>query len=154
MDPMVFFLMTGPDGEADMTILVNPVTPEAPCSGHGVPPSAEELAQAIGSNPDLETTVPVTERVGGIDALRLDVVAAPGASVGPCGAADVDVVYVSGRPWGGVGGGDLGRLYLLDLPRGSARTLAILITAPSKGLFEYALQAAARVLDSFELHAA
>ena len=136
-----------------MTILVNPLPPEAPC-GRRVPPSAEELVQAIRSNPDLEATAPVIERVGGIDALRMDVVAAPGASVGPCTAADaVDVVSVPGRPWASVGLGDLGRLYVLDLPGGSARTLAIWITAPDAAVFEQALDAAAPLLDSFEFHA-
>jgi WD40 repeat protein len=154
IDPRLFFLI-GPDGEgAEMTILVNPLPPEAPCDRRVPPPSAEELVQAIRSNPELEATAPVIERVGGIDALRMDVVAAPGASVGPCTAGDaVDVVSVPGRPWGSVGLGDLGRLYLLDLPGGSARTLAILITAPDAAVFEQALDTAAPVLDSFEFHA-
>jgi hypothetical protein len=136
-----------------MTILVNPLPPEAPCDRR-VPPSAEELVQAIRSNPDLKVTAPVVERVGGIDALRMDVVATPGASVGPCTAGDaVDVVSVPGRPWANVGLGELGRLYVLGLPGGSARTLAIWITAPDAGVFEQALDATAPVLDSFEFHA-
>jgi hypothetical protein len=153
MDPRVFFLLMAPAGEAELTILVNPQAPEPSCGSVRVPPSAEELVQAIRSNPDLETTVPVTERVGRIDALRMDVVAAPGGSIGPCGAVDVDAVSVPGRPWGGVGPGDLGRLYVLDLPGGSARTLAILIKAPNAASFQQALDAAAPVLDSFEFHA-
>ena len=64
------------------------------------------------------------------------------------------VVSVPGRgAWGGVGLGDLGRLYVLDLPGGSARTLAILITAPEAALFELAVEVAAPVLDSFEFRA-
>ena len=159
IDPRLFFLI-GPGGEgadegAEMTILVNPLPPEAPCDRR-VPPSAEELVQAIRSNPDLEATAPVLERVGGMDALRMDVVAAPGASVGPCVdplAESVDVVSVPGKPWGSVGLGDLGRLFVLDLPGGSARTLAIWITAPDAAVFQQALDAAAPVLDSFEFHA-
>ncbi|HET9248584.1 MAG TPA: hypothetical protein VFP13_01420, partial [Actinomycetota bacterium] len=155
LDPRLFFL-TGPGGERDpagISILVNPLPPEAPC-GKRVPPSAEELVQAIRSNPNLEATAPVVEAVGGIDALRMDVVAAPGASFGPCTLADeVDVVSVPGRPWANVGSSELGRLYLLDLPGGSARTLAIWITAPDAAAFEQALDAAAPVLDSFEFHA-
>lgn len=156
IDPRLFFLI-GPDGVegAGMTILVNPLPPEAPCDRR-VPPSAEELVQAIRSNPDLEATAPVIERVGGIDALRMDVVAAPGASLGPCvhpDANSVDVVSVPGRPWGSVGLGDLGRLYVLDLPGGSARTLAIWITAPDAAVFEQALDGAGPLLDSFEFHA-
>jgi hypothetical protein len=157
IDPRTFFLIgpgsEGADESAEMTILVNPLPPEAPCDRR-VPPSAEELVQAIRSNPDLKVTAPVVERVGGIDALRMDVVATPGASVGPCTAGDaVDVVSVPGRPWANVGLGELGRLYVLGLPGGSARTLAIWITAPDAGVFEQALDATAPVLDSFEFHA-
>jgi hypothetical protein len=107
----------------------------------------------------LETTAPVLEPVGGIDALRIDVVAAPGASTGPCSAGDdaVDVVMVPGRAWGAIGlhgnGRDLGRLYVLDLPGGSARTLAIWITASEAHAFDRALDAATPVLDSFGFHA-
>jgi hypothetical protein len=161
IDPRLFFLTSGPGLpdrlvtiDAAIEILVNPLPPETPCDSLRVPPSAEELVQAIRSNPDLEATVPVTERVGGVDALRMDVVAAPGASIAPCGGVRVPVVSVPGRgAWGGVGLGDLGRLYVLDLPGGSARTLAILINAPEKAVFERAVEAAAPVLDSFEFHA-
>ena len=138
---------------------MNPIPPEAPCDdaittlvNPLIPPFAKELVQAIRSNPNLETTDPVSERVGEIDALRMDVVAVPGAAIGPCGAVEVDVVYVRGRPWGGVETDGFGRVYLLDLPGGSARTLAILITAPNADLFQQALQAAAPVLNSFEFH--
>jgi len=158
IDPRLFFL-TGPVGQHDpagMSILVNPLPPDTPCDSLRVPASAEELVQAIRSNPDLEATAPVTERVGGIDALRMDVVAAPGAPpLGPCseGAVGVPVVSVPGRAaWGDLQPGALGRLYLLDLPGGSARTLAIWITAPDAALFERALDAAPPVLDSFEFH--
>ena len=155
LDPRLFFL-TGPGGErepAGMEILVNPLPPDTPCDSLRVPPSAAELVQAIRSDPDLEATAPVTERVGGIDALRMDVVAAPGASIAPCGGVRVPVVSVPGRgAWGGVGLGDLGRLYVLDLPGGSARALAIWITAPEAALFERALDTAPPVLDSFEFH--
>ncbi len=155
IDPRTFFLVGADDVDAEgaeMTLLVNALPPEAPCDRR-VPPSAEELVQAVRSNPDLEATAPVIERVGGIDALRMDVVAAPGASFGPCTAdVSVDVVSVPGQPWANVGLGELGRLYVLDLPGGSARTLAILITAPDAAVFEQALDAAAPVLDSFEFH--
>jgi hypothetical protein len=156
IDPRLFFL-TGPGGErssAGMSILVNPLPPQTPCDSLRVPPSAEELVEAIRSNPDLEATVPVTERVGSVDALRMDVVAAPGASTGPCGGGPwVPVVSVPGRGgWGGVELGVLGRFYVLDLPGGSARTIAISITAREVALFERAVEAAAPVLDSFEFH--
>ena len=162
LDRRVFFLIGpghtagggAPDTpQAEMTIFANPLAPEAGCGSQRVPPSAEALAQAIRSNSDLETTVPVTGRVGRLGALQLDVVTAPGASIGPCGAEGTDVVYVPGRPWGGVGPGDLGRIYVLDLPEGSARTLAILITAPNADLFQQAVDTAAPILESFEFQA-
>ena len=153
IDPRLFYLV-GPGGRrepAGISILVNPLPPKTPCDSLRVPPSAEELVQAIRSDPDLEATAPVAERVGGIDALRMDVIAAPGASFAPCGGAGVPVVSVPNRgAWGGVGPGRLGRLYVMDLAGGSARTLAILITAPEAALFEQAVEAAAPVLDSFE----
>jgi hypothetical protein len=155
IDPRLFFLV-GAGGRrepAGIEILVNPLPPETPCDSLRIPASAKELVRAIRSNPDLEATVPVTERVGGIDALRMDVAAAPGASIAPCGGSSVPVVSVPGRgAWGGVGLGRLDRVYVLDLPGGSARTLAILITAPEGALFERAVEAAAPVLNSFELH--
>jgi len=61
-------------------------------------------------------------------------------------------VNVPGRPWGNVGLSDSGRLYVLSLPGGSARTLAILITAPSAAVFQQALDGSEPLLDSFEFH--
>jgi hypothetical protein len=153
IDPRLFFMIgPGDEGAPGMTILVNPLPPEIPCDSLRVPPSSEELVRAIRSNPDLEATAPVTESVGGVDALRMDVVAASGASIGPCSASGVDVVSVPGRPWGSVEPGNLGRIYVLDLPGGSARTLAIWITARDAAVFEQAVETAVPVLDSFEFH--
>ena len=155
LDPRLFFLVTGPGEEAEeawIEILVNPLPPDTPCDSLRLLPSAQELVEAIRSNPDLETTAPVTERVGEIEALRVDVVAAPGASMG-CDGAEVPVLTVPGREtWGDVGPGDLNRLYVLDLPGGSARTLAILISAPDAALFERAVDTAAPILESFQFN--
>jgi hypothetical protein len=132
-------------------ILPNSLSPHASCDDNeGVSPSAEALVRAIRSDPDLEATVPVPDQVGGIDALRLDVAAAPRAA--SC-LGDEDPVQVAPSPysegWGLIASGHLGRLYVLDLPGGSARTLAILITAPEAS-FDRAVKAAAPVLESFE----
>ncbi len=158
LDPRLFFLVTGRgEGteEAFIEILVNPLPPDTPCESLRVPPSAEELVQTIRSNPNLEATAPVTERVGGIDALWMDVAATPGASISPCGNG-VPVVSVPGREgWGYFGRDDLGRLgriYVLDLPGGSARTLAIWLTAPDETVFEQAIETAAPILESFQFH--
>lgn len=154
MDPRLFFLVGTTSGEehAYIEILVNGLPPDTPCDTLRTLPSAQELVEAIRSNPDLETTAPVTEPVGGVDALRMDVRAVPGAP-GACGGDRVGVVLVPGRgSWGGIDRGAVGRLYVLDLPGGSARTLAIWIAAPDAASFEQALETAAPVVDSFEFH--
>jgi hypothetical protein len=165
LDPRIFWLIGRDEGDAapeqglsrserywqrfplSIEILANPL-PESSCAApSGVPGSAEEIVGAIRSNPDLESTAPLTETVGGLDALRLDVAAAPGADA--CVEA-VPVVTVAGREgWGGITHDARGRLYVLDLPGGSARALAIWITAPQT-LFEQAVEAAQPVVDSFE----
>jgi hypothetical protein len=62
-------------------ILTNSLPPNVLCEANeGDWLSAEALVRAIRPDPDLETTVSVRERVGGIDALRLDVAAVPGAA--------------------------------------------------------------------------
>ncbi len=144
------FNLSGPDG-AGMQLIANPLPPSCALAPR-VPPSAEALVRDIRSNPDLETTVPVAQRVGGIDALRLDVAAVPEALTCPAGGG-VPVVSLHDfrQDWVGIEQGELARLYVLDLPGGSARTLAIKITAP-EAAFERAVEAAAPVVDSFEFH--
>jgi hypothetical protein len=158
LDPRLFFLTSGPGlpdrlvtSDATIEILANPnPLPEGPCYLYPLlPASAEALVQAIRSNPDLEVTVPVADRVGGTDALRMDVAPVPGAATCPNGA--VPVVSTSNSGWGTMGPGELGRLYVLDVPGGSVRTLVIRITAP-EAAFERAVEAAAPVVDSIEFH--
>ena len=105
---------------------------------------AEALVRSIRSNPDLEATAPVAVSVGGIDALRMDVVAPGRLEVGDCAPMVLEHLWLSpDNPM---------RLYLLDLPEGmSARTLAIAIVALDSE-FELVVEAATPVLDSFEFH--
>jgi hypothetical protein len=130
-----------------MWILADPLPLETGCEPAPTPADAEALARSIRSDPDLQATAPVAVSVGGIDALRMDVVAAPGASV------------CDGGPQVLTDGGWLGqrlrmRLYLLDLPEGlSSRILAIQIVAPGPEELEQMEEAAAPILDSFEFHA-
>ena len=109
-------------------------------------PSAADvdaLVRSIRSNPDLEATAPVAVSVGGIDALRMDVVAPGQLEVGDC--APTVIEHLSA-------GQDRTRLYLLDLPEGmSTRILAIAIST-HVSQFERVVEAAAPVLDSFEFH--
>ena len=147
---------------AIVSILPNSLSPQRPCDATGgVPPSAEALIRAIQSDPDLETTPPVSDRVAGIDARRLDVTAAPGAA--PCYGKGVWVAPSPyGNRYGRIRPDERGRLYILDLPEGirvqpesgpagSVRTLTILITAPEKN-FDRAVETAAPILDSIEFH--
>ena len=82
--------------------------------------------------------------VGGIDALRMDVVAPGQLEVGDC--VPMVLERLSLGPDGRM------RVYLLDLPEGmSARILAIAISALDSES-ERVMEAAGPVLDSFEFH--
>src|SRR4029453_11610288 len=136
-----------------------PLPDEAGCGDAPAPADAEALARATPAGPDLEATEPVVVSVGGIDALRMDVVAATGASV----CEEVPAAQVVAPPPTAGPDGDLGssganlpqgqrmRLYLLDLPGGPARMLAIAIIAED-ARFEHAMEAAAPIMASFEFH--
>jgi hypothetical protein len=111
------------------------------CEAGPAPADAEEFVRRMRSNADLEATAPVTVSVGGIDALRMDVVGPGWPEVGDCAPMVFESVLA---------GGDRIRLYVLDLPEGmSARTLAIAISAHDSQ-FERVVKAARPVLDSFE----
>lgn len=149
-------------GDGVIEVLPNSLAPDDCEVSGGTPPSAEELVRAIRSDPDLETTAAVPARVGGIDALQLDVAAVPGAA--SCGGV-VQVApssYGEAPGWGVINPEELGRLYVLNLPEplrapsgvAPARTLTILIKVPgSPRDLERAVASAAPILDSFEFHA-
>jgi len=132
MDPYRYLLAVGrvvswrhtialvhPDRDADFGVLAEPLPLKTGCRQGPAPADAEALARSIRSDPDLEATAPVAVGVGGVDALRMDVVAAAGASV--CDDMGTPLV-VSGPQlrWHGLERGDRMRLYLLDLPGGSS----------------------------------
>jgi hypothetical protein len=124
-------------------VVADPLTATG-CESGPAPADAEALVRSIRSNPALEATAPVAVSVGGIDALQIDVVAAPGTS--DCGSMVLFDRLSAGQD------GPM-RLYVLDLPEGmSARILAIGISALDSE-FEYVVKAAAPVLDSFEFQA-
>ena len=137
-----------------LVIVADPLPVESGCLQGPAPADAEALARSIRSDPDLEATEPVAVSVGGIEALRMDVVAATGASV--CeSSATPQVVTPNDHDWHGVflEHGKRMRLYLLDLPEGmSARILAITISA-SEPDFEHVMEAAEPIVDSLEFHA-
>lgn len=154
IDDRWFFLLGEPgSGLADGTsidIVVNGST-QAPCEAPAsVPASAQTMSRAIRANPDLDTTEPVVERIGGLEAWRIDVAAVPGAPT--CVDGAVPILSVPGRPWGDIENGQRTRLYVLHMTGGFARSLVIMITAPETA-FKQTVEAAAPVLDSFEFHA-
>ena len=139
--------------EERLAAVADPLPVERGCQQGPAPADAEALARSIRSDPDLEATPPVAVSIGGTEALRMDVVAAPGASVCETVPAP-QVLTPNDHDWPGVGlePGHRMRLYLLDLPEGlSARILAIAIVAPEPRL-ERVVEAAAPIVDSFEFH--
>jgi hypothetical protein len=142
--------------DGSFAVLPEPLPVETGCRLGPSPADAEALARSIRSDPDLEATEPVAVIVGGIEALRMDVVAATGASV--CDYMGTPLVLRVAEPRGPLGP-DLGqghrmRLYLLDLPRGSsARILAIAFVAPEASFETMLEDEEARIMGSFEFHA-
>ena len=121
-----------PDDDAPRRVLVfladpRPIGPG--CVKGPAPADAEALARSIRSDPDFEATAPVAVTIGGIPALQMDVVLAPGArSLLVVGARHVLVEPAPPEARPVRLGRDRARLYLLDLPGGSeARVLAIAI---------------------------
>ena len=126
------------------TVVADPLTATG-CETGPAPADAETLVRSIRSNPALEATAPVAVSVGGIDAMRMDVVAPGRLDVGDCAPMVLEHLSLMQD--------DRARLYLLDLPEGmSARILAIAISAHDSE-FEYVVEAAAPIVDSFEFHA-
>jgi hypothetical protein len=152
---------------AELVVVADPAPRQESCllTG-GTVVSAEALARAIGAHPGLDSTDPVGERIGNIDALRLDVAQAEGAST--CGNNSEGFGYGDGVPVlthtrhtklgapvvAVIEPGKRMRVYLLDLPGGAAaRTLAIMIVARAAD-FDVAIEAARPILDSFEFQVA
>jgi hypothetical protein len=134
----------------NVVVVADPLVATSCVSG-AAPAEANALAASIRSNPDLESTAPVVVRVGGIDALRVDVMAHPGA-----GLCETPRSFAGARllPT------DRMRLYLVDLPGGSGRVLAIAAIARdpydkvkvSQQDFERVVEAATPIVESIEFH--
>jgi hypothetical protein len=158
-------------GDWDEFFLIADPTPAGSfardCQPDTGPADVEALAQSINSYPGLEASSPVAVRVGGVDALMMDVEIAAGANItiavndggGLClnsllyPVFDKNADYSGGPPSAtGQAKGDRMRLYLVDMPEGSSmRTMAIVIAPESRS--ERAVKAAAPVVDSVEFHA-
>jgi hypothetical protein len=146
-------LMIDEGASHDLLYLMgDPLPVDTGCTPAPPPADAEALAAHILADPDFEATAPVAVTVGGIEALRMDVVASPGASV--CAEAEAPMVL---NPNGSesyrglaLGEGSRIRLYLVEAPEGSSmRVLTIAIVA-SEARFERAVELAAPVVDSIE----
>jgi hypothetical protein len=136
-------------------IVADPLPVGAGCEAGPAPADAQALAQSIMTDPDLDVTAPVAVTVGGIDALHVDVVDAPGASTCASWGTRVITDGTDGNGWTPGWLGDEGgrmRLYLLDVPGGSAEVLAIAITA-SDERFEEVIEVAEPIVESIEFHA-
>lgn len=143
-------------GEA-IVLVADPRASGVGCGIGAFPVDADALARNLQLDPDLEVTAPVAVSVGGIDALRVDLVLVPGAAVcdgaSPVlrlpGASD----YSNDRQSASLAPGTRMRLYLVNLPEGSAsRIMAIAIVAP-EARFDSVLEAAAPIIDSIQFHA-
>jgi hypothetical protein len=132
---------------------VDPVAYDAWCADNGGSPllsgpaDAAAIAQQVIADPNFETSDPVPARVGGMDAVMMDVVLAPGGQ--PCGIGMIIIsrwIHELWRPTLRL------RLYLVDLPKGmSVRTLAITVVAPEER-FDEVIAETAPIIQSIEFH--
>ena len=129
----------------------DPVAYDAWCAENGgapllsAPADAAAIAQQVIADPNFETTAPVTARIGGLDAMSIDVALAPGGEA--CGVGMIVISRWVHELW------DPSlrlRLYLVDLPEGmSVETLAITVVAPESH-FEEMIEEAQPIIDSIE----
>jgi hypothetical protein len=134
--------------------LVDPVAYDAWCATNrgspllSAPANAAAIAQQVIADPDFKATAPVAARVGGLEALSLDVALAPGGKA--CGIGMIEISrWIHSLGWEP---GLRQRLYLVDLPEGmSAKTLAITVQAP-EARFEEVIAETAPIIESIEFH--
>jgi hypothetical protein len=135
---------TGDDGFLDFT---DPAAFWSDCAQGPVPADAAAFAQAVIADPDFETTAPVAARVGGVEAVAIDVALSPAGRVCLAYWTDVQRWIHALEP------GKRLRLFLVDVPEGmSMRTLAITVMAPV-ARFDDVVADATPIIDSIEFHA-
>ena len=145
----------GPYSSGGIKVFADPLPVGTGCQADAAAVDAEALAARILSDPDIEATEPVPVRIAGVEALQMDVAAAPGASA--CAdRGNEPLLFTSDEPSPytdtGLWNSHSHRLYLLDVPEGSSRILAIDIFVFDRD-FERAVEVPRPVLDSFEFHA-
>jgi len=134
--------------------LVDPVAYDSWCAANGespllsAPAGATAIAQQVIADPNFETTAPVAARVGGLEAVSIDVALAPGGEA--CRVQTIEISrwihHLQTQP------GTRLRLYLVDLPEGmSVETLAITVVALEER-FEAFIAETAPIIESIEFH--
>jgi hypothetical protein len=135
---------------------VDPVAYDEWCAANGgtplltAPADAAEIAQQVAADPNLTTTAPVAARIGGLEAVSLDVALAPGGKLCQVGMIETSrwIHELGSSPNLRL------RLYLVDLPEGSSvETLAITVQAPEER-FEEFLSETAPIIDSIQFRGA
>ncbi|MEO8463240.1 MAG: hypothetical protein ABI555_08510, partial [Chloroflexota bacterium] len=136
----------------DRVEFVDPVAFDAWCGAQGgspllsAPASAAAIVQQVIADPSFETTAPVAARVGGLEAVSIDVTLAPGGV--RCGPFGIEI----SRWVHSVGPGERLRLYLIDLPAGMpVKTLAITVVATEER-FDDVIAETAPIIESIEFH--
>jgi hypothetical protein len=142
--PSPYSMDVGDDGLIDFT---DPAVFWSECARGPVPADAAAFAQAVIADPNFETTAPVAARVGGVEAVAIDVALSPTSRVCPAYRTDAQRWIHALEP------GKRLRLFLVDLPEGmSMRTLAITVMAPV-ARFDDVVADATPIIDSIEFHA-
>jgi hypothetical protein len=133
-----------PSGLLDFT---DPAVFWSDCARGPVPADAAAFAQAVIADPNFEATAPVAARIGGVEAVAIDVALSPAGRVCPAYRTDAQRWIHALEP------GKRLRLFLVDVPEGmSMRTLAITVMAPEED-FEEVIEEADPIIDSIEFHA-
>jgi hypothetical protein len=139
-------------GSGERIELVDPVAYDSWCAANdgspllSAPADAAAIAQQVIADPNFETTAPVTARIGGLEAVSIDVALAPGGK--SCGVYMIEIsrwIHSLEPGW-------RLRLYLVDLPEGmSVETLAVTVVAP-EGRFDDVIAETAPIIESIEFH--
>ena len=133
---------------------VDPVAYDAWCAAKGgssllsAPADAAGIAQQVIADPNFEATAPTAARIGGLDAVSMDVSLAPDGEACAMAITDISrwIHSLETQP------GSRVRLYLVDLPEDMAvETLAITVVAPEER-FEQFIEETAPIIESIEFH--